>query len=203
MEKTSCLDKRMYELSKLGGVFEILLISIAIFLTPLILPQILNAVFGATSAIASNSQYVVGAIINASLIVAGVNVKGWKKIIGIVMLPSITAMLSGLVFNIASIFTVYMIPAIWLGNLAIIYLYKKLFIEKKLNYILASIAGILVKGSIIFAGFSLLTAINIIPSGSKVAEVLSLGMGMNQLITATLGSILAFAILKIVYKKSE
>lgn len=170
MEKTSCLDLRKYDVSKYGEIIELILISIGIFLVPAIVPQILNAVFGATSAISSNSQYIIGIIVNASLIVAGVNVKGWKKIIGLVTLPSISAILSGFVFHSASIFTVYMIPAIWIGNFSIIYLYKKLFVEKKLNYILASIMGIAVKVSVIFAGFSLLTAVSVIPSrkhGSK------------------------------------
>ena len=203
MEREKCLDKRMYDISKYAEILEIILISFGIFLVPIILPQILNIVFGNTSAIASNSQYVVGAIVNASLIIAGVNVKGWKKIVGLVTLPSMSAILSGLVFKSATIFVVYMIPAIWVGNFTIIYLYRKLFVEKKLNYLFSSIIGIIVKATIIFTGFNLLTAINIIPKENPVAAVLYTVMGANQLITATLGSILAFTIVKAVYRAKK
>jgi len=94
-----------------------------------------------------------------------------------------------------------MIPAIWIGNFALIYLYKKLFVEKKINYVLASIAGIGVKVAVIFAGVSLLISTNIIPQASKIVAILYAAMGINQLITATIGSVLAFAILKTVYRK--
>jgi len=201
MERETCLDKRMYDISKYAGVIEIILISLGIFLVPLIIPQVLSIVFGATSSIATNSQYVVGTIVNASLIIAGVNVKGLKKIIGLVTLPSISAILSGFVFGTASIFTIYMIPFIWIANFALIYLFKKLLLEKKLNYVKTASVGILAKASVIFAGFNLLLATGVIASGTKVAEMLYLAMGVNQLITATLGSVLAFATLKVVYKR--
>jgi hypothetical protein len=203
MERTSCLNKRMYDISRYAEFVEIILIAIGIFLVPIIVPQILSAVFGATSSIATNSQYVVGTLVNSSLIIAGVNVKGWKKIVSLVTLPSLSALSSGLVLKTGSVYTLYMIPAIWLGNFAIIWLYKKLFVEKKFNYILASVAGIAAKVALIFAGYNLLVLTNIIPKGSKVATALYTAMGMNQLVTAILGSILAFAIFKTLYKKES
>lgn len=200
MEKISCLDKRMYDVSKHTETIEIILIALGIFLVPLIVPQILNVIFGATSIVTVNSQYVVGTIVNSSLIIAGVNIKGWKKIISLVTLPSLSAMASGLIFQTSSIYTVYMVPAIWIGNFAIIYLYRKMFVEKKLNYIISSFCGILAKVSVIFVGYNLLVLGNIIPKGSKVATMLYTAMGINQLITAVLGSIMAFTIIKFVYK---
>ena len=152
------------------------------FLVPLVVPTTLDAVFGANSAIATNSQYIVGAIVNTALIVAAINVKGIKNIIALVTVPSISALTSGLVLNMASIFTVYMIPAIWIGNFAIIYAIKYLYLKLKLNYVIAASVGILAKVLVIFAGFNLLTVLVTIPA--PVEAVLSTAMGVNQLITA-------------------
>jgi len=200
MQKEATLNRRMKDISEHAEIVEIILITIGIFLVPAILPQLLNIVFGAQSAIATNSQYIVGTIVNAALIVAGVNVKGWKKVVGLAIMPSMAAILSGMIFRSLSVFTIYMIPAIWLGNFTIMYLYRKLFVEKKINYVVASIVSISVKCSIIFAAFNLLTEINVIP---KALEILFMAFGANQVVTATLGSIIAFATLKLVYQRNK
>lgn len=194
------LEKRMYDVSKATGYIEIILISLGAFLTPLILPELLKAIFSSESVIANNSQYVVGTIVNTSLIIAGINVKGWKKILGIITLPSISAILSSSILNTSSIYTVYMIPAIWIGNFLIVYLYRYLFVNKNKNYLLSSIISIIIKASVIFIGFNLLSITNIIPSG-PIFNILFTAMGINQIITAILGSIIAFIIIKTFYKK--
>lgn len=197
----NCLEKRYVNVSGLIEFLEIFFISLGVFLTPLVVPQILSFVFGANSFLATNSQYVVGAIVNTSLIIAGINIKGWKKIIGIVILPSISALLSGSVLHLSSIYTLYMIPFIWLGNFALVYLFKFLFVSKKMNYILTSIIAILVKCAFIFGGYLVLLSTNVIPQNSKVAQVLMTSMGINQVITAAIGSIIAYAFVKLIYSK--
>jgi len=197
------LNSRRYEISKYAEVVEIILISLIVLLTPIVVPQLLNIVFGETSLVATNSQYVVGSLVNTGLIVAAINIKGWKKIVSIITLPSISAMGSGLIFKSASIYTVYMIPAIWLGNFALVYLYKYLYVNKNINYILSSVLAIIAKVAIIFVGFNLEVLTNIIPQGTKVVEMLKVAMGMNQLITATVGCIIAFGIVKLVYKNKN
>lgn len=197
------LDSRRYEISKYAEIVLIILISLIVLLTPIVVPQLLNIVFGETSTIATNSQYVVGSLVNIGLIVAAINVKGWKKIVSIITLPSISAIGSGLIFKSASIYTVYMIPAIWLGNFALVYLYKYLYVNKNMNYILSSIFAIIAKVAIIFVGFNLEVVANIIPQGTKVVEMLKIAMGMNQLITATIASIIAFGIVNLAYKRKN
>lgn len=189
--RENILDKRRYEVSRLMEITEIILISLGLFLIPLLIPQF----FG------TNSQYIIGTIVNCSLIVAGINIKGKKKLIGLVTLPSVAALTSGLVLNAASIYTVYMIPIVWLGNLAIIYSYRYLLVERNKKYMYASLVAILLKAGIIFLGFNTLVAVGTIPGGSKVASVLFTAMGVNQLITAICGSLLAFLILKLGYER--
>lgn len=195
MENEKCLDMKYLQLSKIGEIIEIVCICLGVFAIPLVVPQLLSTIFGATSFIASNSQYIVGSLVNALLILAGINTDGWKKVIGIVTLPSISALIGGLVLKASSIYTVYMIPAIWLGNFAIIYLYRYLFVKKNFNYILSSVIAIIAKCAAIYAGFNLLVLANIIPSGNKVFTVLNAAMGLNQLVTATIGAVIAFGII--------
>ena len=195
MDKENCLDNTMYNLSKKYEIIQWVGLSILIFLVPMIIPQLLSTIFGTTSWIATNSQYVVGTIVNLSLVIAAINVKGFKQIAGLITLPSISAIGSGLIFKSASIFTVYMIPAIWIGNFTFVYLYKKLWMQKKINYILTAIVAILVKAAIIYLFFRVLALIINIPTPMFTA--LNLSMGMNQLITATIASIIGFGISKI------
>ena len=208
MEKENCFDLKLVDLSKKTEIVVTVLIAIGALLTPFIIPQLLQVILGKTSFIAANSQYVVGSIVNIALIFAGINLKGYKKIIGIITLPSVSAICSGFIFKTASIYTVYMIPAIWLGNFALVYLYRKIYVEKKKNYVLTSVVAILVKAAIIFFGFNLLTWVNVIPGQGKVFEALQLSMGMNQLVTATVAAVVVAGIIvgiktkKGLYKKA-
>lgn len=201
MLKENCLNEGLYNLSKVGNILQLVIISICMFLIPLVVPTMLDAVFGAESVIANNSQYVVGALVNTALITSALAVKGWKNIVALVTVPSISALTSGLVLNISSIFTVYMIPAIWLGNFAIIYAIKYLYIKKNVNYVLSAGAGILAKVALIFGGFNLLTLLVTMPA--PVVTALTAAMGINQLITAIIGSALAYGTVKLLYKNNE
>ena len=88
-----------------------------------------------------------------------------------------------------------MIPAIWIGNFALIYSYKFLMLGKNKHYFLAGIVGIIVKVAIIFALFNLINLFGVFPE--QLVENLRNAMGMTQLITATLGVIAAFVIYKL------
>lgn len=192
MEKENCLDKVVYPLTKKLEVIQWVTLSILIFLVPMIIPQLLGKIFGTASWIATHSQYVVGTIVNTVLVTTAINVRGFKQIAGLITLPSISAIGSGLIFKSASIYTVYMIPAIWAGNFLFVYLYRKLFVQKKINYILTSITSILAKVAVIYIFFRVLAlAINI---PNPMFTALNLSMGMNQLITATIASIIGFGI---------
>jgi len=203
MENTKCLDMKYVQLSKVGEIIEIICICLGVFAIPLFIPQLLSAIFGATSVIASNSQYIVGSLVNTLLILAGVNTNGWKKVIGIVTLPSISALFGGLVLKTSSVYTLYMIPAIWVGNFAIIYLYRYLFVKKNFNYIVTSIIAIITKCTAIYAGFRILVLANIIPGASKVFTALNIAMGMNQLVTASIGAVIAFGIIMTMKKVNK
>ena len=152
----------------------------------------IKSIFGAESVITSNSQIIVGSIVNTALIITAINVKGWKKIVSVITLPSISTILSGYVFKTASVYMAYMIPAIWLGNFAIVYLYKKLLLEKNLNYFLTGVIAIIIKVGVIFGGFSLLNAFGVFPE--KLVQNLQVAMSSTQAITATIGMMIAYTV---------
>lgn len=93
-----------------------------------------------------------------------------------------------------------MIPAIWIGNFAIVYLYKMLLLDKKINYFLTGIVAIAVKVGIIFLGFNILNTFGIFPE--KLVKNLQNAMGITQLLTATVGMCISYTVY-IANKKSN
>ena len=195
MENEGIINKRVKDFSKGIDIIQTILIFLIALLVPTFFGRILSKIFGSTSVISTNSQLIVGTIVNAALVVSAINLKGWAKILGVVTMPSISTILSGYVFGTASVYMVYMIPAIWIGNFALIYSYKFLMLGKNKHYFLAGIVGIIVKVAIIFALFNLINLFGVFPE--KLVENLRNAMGMTQLITATLGIIVAFVIYKL------
>ncbi len=186
------INKRIKDFSKSVDCIQTILIFLISLLVPTFLGNLIKTVFGAGSVITQNSQIIVGSVVNTALIVTAINLKGWKKIAGIITMPSISTILSGYVFKSASPYMAYMIPAIWLGNFALVYSYKLIMISKEKNYILASLVGIVTKVLIIGAGFMLLRAFNVFPE--KLITTLQTAMSTTQLITATIGAAIGFGI---------
>jgi hypothetical protein len=201
MEKEGVMSKRVADFSKQSDIIQTVILFLLALLTPTFLGQILKSIFGATSVVATNSQIIIGSIVNTVLIMTAINLKGPVKILGIVTMPSISTILSGYVFNTASVYMVYMIPAIWIGNFAIIYAYKMILLSKKKKYFLAGVVGIIVKVAIIFGIFNIIKAFGVFPE--KLVANLQTAMGATQAITATIGMFIAFVIYKIELKGAE
>lgn len=187
------LEKRMYDLSKRKEYIEFIIIALLIALTPIILPLLMTI----------NTQYVVGSIVNTALIITGINIKGYKKIITLITLPSIWAMTSGLILGTASIYTIYMIPFIWIGNFVIIYLYRYLYVHKKINYAVVSLVSVISKSLIIFTGFNFLVLSTKISQSPVLLNTMTMVMGMNQVVTGVIGSMIALTIINLFYNKTE
>ena len=188
------INKKIAGFSKVTDIVQTILIFLIALLVPTFLGEIISNVFGAQSVIAKNSQIIIGSIVNTALVVTAINLNGWVKILGVVTMPSISTILSGYVFGSASTYMVYMIPAIWIGNFILVYLYKLLLLDKKLNYFLAGIAGVLLKVAVIFLFFNVLNLFNVFPE--KLVSTLQNAMGLTQLITASIGVVVAFVIYK-------
>ena len=74
-------------------------------------------------------------------------------------------------------------------------------ISKEKNYFLAGIAGIVTKVAVIAAGFFILNSFGIFPA--KMVATLQAAMTTTQLITASIGTVLAFGIYKLETRKSK
>ena len=188
------INKKISSFSKITDIVQTILIFLIALLVPTFLGELITNVFGAQSVIAKNSQIIIGSIVNTALIMTAINLNGWAKILGVVTMPSISTILSGYVFGSSSTYMVYMIPAIWIGNFILVYLYKLLLLDKKLNYFLAGIAGVLLKVAVIFLFFNVLNLFNVFPE--KLVSTLQNAMGLTQLITASIGVVVAFVIYK-------
>lgn len=197
----SVINKRVKEFSKNADLIQTIAIFLLALLVPTFLGQLIKTIFGAQSIVTQNSQLIVGSIVNTALIVTAINLKGWKKVLGVVTMPSISTILSGYVFKSASVYMVYMIPAIWIGNFVLVYAYKLIMLSKEKHYFLAGIIGVVAKVLVIAAGFMLLKSFNIFPA--KLVTTLQTAMTTTQLITASIGTFIAFAIYKLEYRSKE
>ena len=186
------LKQSVKDFSKENEFIQTVVIALFAFLVPTFLAKLITSIFGADSTIANNSQIIVGSVVNTLLVVSALNLKGWSKTIFVVTMPSISTILCGYVFKSASVFMVYMIPAIWLGNFALIFAFKYITLAKKKNYFLSALIGITAKVAIIFGFFSILNAFNVFPA--KLVTNLQKAMGLTQIITATIGCFIAFVI---------
>lgn len=190
MEKV--LNGRIADFSKTIDVVQTILIYLIALLVPTFLGEWIKLTFGASSVISSNSQFVIGSVVNCALVMTALNLNGWAKVAGVITMPSISAILSGYVFHTASPYMVWMIPAIWIGNFALVYAYKFVMLLKGKKYFMASIVGIITKVVVIACGFMLLKTFGVFPE--KLISTLQIAMTSTQFITATIGASLAFAI---------
>lgn len=189
------IKQTVKDYSKANEFVQTIIVALFALLVPTFLAQFINVLFGETSIIASNSQLIVGSVVNTVLVISALNLKGWTKTLFVVTMPSISTILSGYVFKSASVFMVYMIPAIWIGNIILILSFKYIMLAKNKKYFLSAIIGIICKVAIIFGFFMILKAFNIFPE--KIVGNLQKAMSITQLITATIGCIIAYTIYKI------
>ena len=199
MENT--LKQTVRDFSKVSELIQTIIVALLAILVPTFLAKLITMIFGAESVIANNSQIIVGTIVNTALIITALNLKGWSKTVFVVTMPSVSTILSGYVFKSASPLMTYMIPAIWVGNFLLVFSYKYIVALKEKDYFLGALVGIISKVIVIFGFFMILKAFGVFPE--KVAVNLQKAMGLIQLITASIGSIIAFVIYKLETKSEK
>lgn len=166
-------------------------------LVPLFLGNVIKAI---APGVAPYAQLIVGSIVNATLIMTALNLKGWAKTLGVVTMPSLSTILSGYLFTSAStIYMMWMIPAIWVGNFLLCYMMKYVA-SKKMKYFASAFIGIVLKLAVIALSFLALKTFMNIPM--PMAGVLETAMTMTQAYTAIIGSLIAYLIYKAEMKKA-
>ncbi|MFH2028318.1 MAG: hypothetical protein ABIJ08_04230 [Nanoarchaeota archaeon] len=163
-----------YKLEHKQELFEITIYTIVSFFLPFFI---------------GHPQIVVGVLVNSLLISSALNIKGYK-LLPIIIAPALGALSRGMLFGPFTIFLLYMIPFIWIGNAILIYSFKWLNLDKRLNYWITLVIGSILKSAFLFAIAFILISLKILPT------VFLTTMGIFQLYTAILGGILAFGFQK-------
>jgi len=130
-------------------------------------------------------QIFVGIIVNTMLIASALNIKGYK-LLPVIIAPSLGALSRGMLFGPFTIFLVYMIPFIWIGNAILVFSFKWMKLRLKKNYWLTLTVGAGAKSLFLFGAAFILYSLNIVP------VIFLTAMGIMQLITAVSGGIAAY-----------
>lgn len=133
----------------------------------------------------NNSQIITGSVINAVLFLSASKIQR-NKLLVISALPSIGAIANGYLFGKFTIFLLYFLPCIWLGN----YLLMRL---AKINVI----AAISAKCLLLYCTAFLFVSLHVVP------KIFLTAMGLLQILTAVIGATFALSVLKYIKKSHE
>jgi hypothetical protein len=136
-------------------------------------------------------QILIGVIVNALLIIGATYLRG-HKILPLILLPSLGVLTAGVIFGAYTMFLLYLIPFIWIGNVTYVYAYKHINFKKKNlknNMLGVGIASIL-KAGFLFGITFLLIQLSVVP------PIFLTAMGILQLTTALIGGVVAVGIVK-------
>ena len=141
--------------------FKLALIFLASFLIPFFFRQ---------------PQLVIGSIINL-LLIFSISQFDTKKIVPLIFIPSISSLLSGVLFGTFTPYLVFVIPFITLANLIFILSFKLI----KYKYVRVVVSALL-KASFLFSCTYIISKFVYIP------DIFFATMGIMQLITALIGA---------------
>ncbi|MBW2977799.1 hypothetical protein KY331_03055 [Candidatus Woesearchaeota archaeon] len=159
-----------YVLSNAHQYFEMVVYTAVCFFIPLFI---------------GHPQIVVGIVVNSLLIASALNVKGYK-LLPVIISPALGAITRGVLFGPFTIFLLYMIPFIWIGNAILVFSFKFFKLRLKKNYWITLILGSLLKAGFLFSVAWILYSLGVIP------VIFLTAMGMMQLTTAIFGGIAAY-----------
>lgn len=136
----------------------------------------------------SGPQLLTGSLVNC-LLILGTRFVDKKNHLTISILPSIAAVLNGLVFGKFTIFLVYFLPIIWLSNFVLI---RSIFyLTKKTSLPLSIVFSVVLKTIILY------TVALIFFNFKFVPEIFLTAMGLFQLITGMIGGAMFLGISKL------
>lgn len=136
--------------------------------------------------IIGHPQLLVGVLVNAFLVLSALSM-GMRKVGVLAALPSLGALARGALFGPFTFALVFMLPFIWIGNMALIWAVKELVAGRKINFLASLGAGAVFKAGFLFCSAYVLLQFGLVPA--LFLET----MGAMQLATAVAGGALAFA----------
>ena len=148
---------------------------------------ILSILSFATPFLLGQPQWLIGTIVNASLFLATIFLPK-KYFLPLVVFPSLGVLARGIIFGPFTFFLVYFLPFIWLANLILILIFKKLFLYIK--YLPSVFLSVTAKCLFLFAVANVYFGFHIVP------KLFLQTMGIAQLLTGLAGGIISFIIFK-------
>ena len=130
-------------------------------------------------------QLLVGTLVNSFLITAGMHSKG-NKFLPVILMPSLGVLARGLIFGPYTVYLLYMIPFVWIGNALLVFSFRYFKKTKKMNYWITLLIGIILKTGFLFSIAFTLYKLGFLP------VVFLTAMGITQIITAFYGGITSF-----------
>jgi len=164
--------KQEYALSLAQEYTEMFLYALVAFSLPFIL---------------GHEQLIVGSVVNCTLVLAALNLRG-ARLLPVILLPSIGALLAGMIFGPLSSSLVYMLPFIWLGNAILVLAVKEIALRGKRNHLVTLGAGALAKTALLSLSAFLLFSFGLVPLQFIAA------FGILQLATALCGGVAALGV---------
>ncbi len=129
-------------------------------------------------------QILLGSLVNSILVLSAYNLKGLKSY-SVAVVPSLMALLVGLLLGSSTHFIIYMLAGIWTGNITYITVVKGLFPNTFRESIKSIVAGSIAKGLLI-TGYTYALAQFI-----TLPEPVLMAFGPIQIVTALVGGLLA------------
>ena len=136
----------------------------------------------------SYPQWLIGTMVNALLFIAAIKLD-FKKQLSIIILPSIGAFAHGVLFGPLTVFLLYFLPFIWLGN-ALLVKFVGLKLVSHWPFLYRALIASILKFTILFLVAYVYINLGLVP------VVFLSSMGLIQLLTAVMGAIMAFFVLE-------
>ena len=202
MQAFNKYDTQIYGAEK--SFLKYLICYMILFFVPIMVQTILTNIPG-LSHINKYNQIIIGIIVNITLIRMAITSKSYIPLVIGCALPSLSALPLGLVgtIQLSFVYTCYMMPFIWLGNLSLVLIFRFLFTNKRMNYALVSFIALVAKTAIIYGFFCVMSyGAGLIPTSIDNFATMQFAMSLYQVITLTVAilSNIAFAIK---YRKVE
>ena len=134
----------------------------------------------------NGSQIITGSIINTLLFISAAKLS--KRVLPfLAVIPSLGAVSHGVLFGAFTIYLIYFLPFIWIGN------YLLMRIAKSNNVLTAAI----VKSMFLYGIAYVFVSFHVVP------KIFLTAMGILQFITALVGGVIAIGVLKYILKSTN
>lgn len=168
--------------------------SLSLIKTQLLKPEIAFPLIAfVVPLVVSGPQLLTGTIINSILYVSAVKLKPGQWFL-VALIPSVSALAHNMLFGPQTMFLLYFLPMIWLGNLALMTIYKKS--ATITPFPVAVLSSSLLKTAILYFSSLIYFQLHLVP------KIFITSMGILQLVTAIAGGFFATYLMMSLNKKS-